>query len=83
MKKLLAIVVVLILIVLGVIFVPRLIHVCDDCDTVFVGTGYEPNMVVMAVSDKTEVICKECAKTHHAASLAFGKSLEEFRKDLF
>jgi len=83
MKKFIAILIVVVLIVLGVIFVPRLIHICDDCDKVFVGTGFEPNIVAVAVSDEAEVVCKECAKTHHAASLAFGKSLEDFRKDLF
>lgn len=89
MKKIVSVIVVLAIVAAGVVFVPKLVHKCDDCGEVFVGVGYEP----MALSDlaadlnltdkEMEVICEECAEKHHAAALLLGKELDEFKLKLF
>ncbi|MBQ7088856.1 MAG: hypothetical protein IJN04_04360 [Clostridia bacterium] len=86
-RLLIAAVAVLAVIALLVIMVPRLIHRCDNCDTVFFGTGYYANDLSNAVSSVTgqanKVLCEECAAQEHALAIAFGKKLEEFRRPLF
>ena len=84
MKKNIAIIaIVAVLLSVGVVFVPRLTHTCDDCDEFFVGTGYNPNMISDILSDKEQIICKECAEKQHAIQIALGKSVDEFKRKLF
>ena len=74
-------------IALLVILVPRLTHRCDNCDTVFFGTGYYANDLSNVVTSVTgqadKVLCEECAAQEHALAIAFGKKLEEFKRPLF
>lgn len=84
MKKYLPIAIVAIVIILGLIFVPKLVHSCDDCGKTFVGTGYEPTALVDMFGDEEAedmVICEECAEEHHALEMAFGAELEDFKRD--
>lgn len=71
----------------GVVFVPRLVHRCDNCGKLFVGTGYYPNVVTSTIADLTaqeeKILCGDCAREDHALSLVAGKSIEEFRRPLF
>lgn len=83
MKKIISLVVVAVIVVAGIIFVPKLAHTCDDCDKFFVGAGYEPNMLEDMMTDDEQIICEECAEKQHAVSLALGKTLDEYKKDLF
>lgn len=84
MKKIIAIIaIVAVLLSVGVVFVPRLTHTCDDCDEFFVGTGYKPNVISDILSDKEQIICKECAAKQHAIQIALGKSVDEFKRKFF
>lgn len=66
----------------AVIFVPRVIHTCDDCGQTFFGTGYRPNILADVISDD-QTICKDCAARQHAIEIALGYSLDGFKKGLF
>ncbi len=66
-----------------VYFAPKLIHKCDDCETWFVGTGYETNIIADVASDTDQTICKSCAEKQHIIETTMGKSLDEFKKGLF
>lgn len=83
MKKIIAIVVAAVIVLAGVIFIPRLAHTCDDCGEFFVGTGYKPNIVSDLLNDEEQVICKGCAEKQHAISIALGQNLDEYKWDLF
>lgn len=83
MKKIIGVLMVVILLSVSVYFVPRLIHKCDDCEKVFVGTGYEPNAILELVSDENETICKSCAEKQHVIEITLGKNLEDYKKSLF
>lgn len=83
MKKIISLVVVVAIIVAGIIFVPKITHTCDDCEKFFLGAGYEPNIVEDLLSSEEQIICKECAEKQHALSIAMGKSLDDFKRDLF
>lgn len=88
MKKILAVVVVIAIVAAGVVFVPELVHTCDDCGQVFFGTGYEPSVLTgivnnLVAEEEQEVICKSCAETQHAASILLGKTLDEFKRAMF
>lgn len=83
MKKVIALIVAVVLIAAGIVFIPKIAHTCDDCGKLFVGTGYEPNIVEDFVSEKEQIICKECAEKQHAISIALGKSVDDFKRDLF
>lgn len=84
MKKIIAIVAAIaILLVAGIVFIPRLAHTCDDCGKFFVGTGYKPNVISDLFSEKDQIICKECAEKQHAVSIALGKTADEFKRKLF
>lgn len=83
MKRIITLLLVVAIVVAGVIFLPKLVHTCDGCDKFFVGTGYEPNVIVDFVNSDEQTICKECAETQHALSILTGKSVEDFRKKLF
>ncbi len=83
MKKIIAIALVAVIVVAGIIFVPKLAHTCDDCGEFFVGTGYKPNVVSELLDDQNQVICKECAEKQHALAIALGKTLDEYKLPLF
>ena len=83
MKKIIALVIVAAVVVAGVIFVPKVAHKCDDCSKFFVGAGYEPNIVEDLLSSEQQIICKKCAEEQHAVSIALGKSVDDFKRDLF
>ncbi|MBR7133797.1 MAG: hypothetical protein IKD04_09735 [Clostridia bacterium] len=83
MKKILLFAVILVIVVAGVVFVPKLAHKCDDCGDFFVGAGYKPNIVSDLLNDEEQIICKDCAEKQHALSLAVGGDVEEFKRDLF
>jgi hypothetical protein len=75
--------VIVVITALVVFFAPKLIHKCDDCGKIFVGTGYEPNAVENIVNSDQEIICKECAEKQHAVAGFFGGDIEEYRRGLF
>ena len=59
----------------------RLVHKCDTCDKLFLGTGYKPNAA--KASAGVRVVCKDCAAKQHAASAYFGDGLKEYRYGIF
>ena len=85
MGKIIAVIIAAVIIILGIIFIPKVVHTCSDCEKMFIGACYEPNIISELLSSKEgdEVICKDCAEEQHALSIALGKSLDEFKKDLF
>ncbi|MBR2316029.1 MAG: hypothetical protein IKA56_05230 [Clostridia bacterium] len=83
MKKIISLVVAVVIIVAGVVFVPELAHTCDSCDKFFIGVGYKANILDNLTSDEEKIICKSCAEQHHAVSIAFGESLNSFKRELF
>lgn len=83
MKKIISIALVVILVIVGIVYIPKLFHTCDDCGKFFVGAGYEPNIISDLFSDDEVIICKSCAKEQHKLSLAIGKDLDDYKKDIF
>ena len=83
MKKIISLVVVVAIIIAGIIFVPKIAHTCDDCEKFFLGAGYEPDIVEDLLSSEEQIICKKCAEKQHALSIATGKSIDDFKRDLF
>ena len=67
----------------NVILVPKITHTCDDCGKFFIGAGYEPNIVEELISDAEQIICKDCAEDQHMLSLKLGKTLDDFKRELF
>ncbi len=83
MKKIISIVLVICLIA-GVAFLGfKLVNKCDNCGKIFVGTGYEANVISDALSKNDKILCKACAEKSHALELAVGKSLSDYRRGLF
>ena len=83
MKKIIALIVVIAIVVAGIIFIPKITHNCDDCGKFFVGAGYEPNVVEDLLSEEEQVICKGCAEEQHALAIMMGKSVNDFKRELF
>lgn len=83
MKKIVSLVIIVAIIAAGIIFVPKLAHTCDNCEKFFVGAGYEPNIISDFLSEEEKIICKDCAEDEHALSLLAGKSLDDFKRDIF
>lgn len=83
MKKLFKFLFTIIIVCAVVYFAPKLVHKCDDCEKWFVGPGYEASVVADVISDDDQTICKTCAEKQHAIETALGKSLNDFKKDLF
>lgn len=83
MKKIVVWAIVAVLAVSSVVFIPQILHTCDDCEQVFFGVGYEPNVVENILSNKEQIICKGCAEKQHAVAIALGKSIEEYKRELF
>lgn len=71
----------------GVVFVPRLVHHCDRCNKLFVGTGYYGNVLTNTMSSlqgrNNKILCSECARDDHAVEIFAGKTLDDFRRPLF
>jgi len=80
MKKIIA--VILVVILAGAVFVlyPKLVLECDDCHETFFGTGYVPNAIQEWASETEMIICEKCALEQHGFALATGKTLEEFKR---
>lgn len=72
-----------VLVAAGLVFLPRILHICDACGTFFIGTGYEANAVVDFLSRKEPVICRHCAEKQHVIAIASGKPVETFKRGLF
>ncbi len=83
MKKIGALIVLVVIVAAGVVFIPRITHNCDDCGRFFIGSGYEPNVVEGLLADEEQTICKGCAEEQHALAILMGKSVNDFKKDLF
>lgn len=83
MKKIIALIVIVSIVAVGIIFIPKITHTCNDCGKFFVGAGYEPNVVEDLLSEEEQTICKGCAEEQHALSIMMGKSVNDFKKDLF
>lgn len=83
MKKLMSLAVAAVVIVVGIVLAPKLVHKCDACEKMFVGAGYEPFALVSMVSEEDQTICKDCAEEQHALEIGLGKSVDDFKKDLF
>ena len=83
MKKIISLVVVVAIVVAGIVFIPEIAHTCDDCEKFFIGAGYEPNIIEDLLSDEDQIICKACAEEQHALAIAAGKTLDDFKRDLF
>lgn len=83
MKKVLT-TLLLLIVLAGIVFIGfRLINVCSTCDKHFVGLGYEGNSIdTMINEEEPQILCEDCAKTHHALSLLTGKELDEFKRVL-
>lgn len=82
-KKIIAILAVVVVLVGGIVFVPRLVHTCDDCGDFFVGTGYNANVASDFFADDEQIICRKCAEKQHAISITLGKSVNDFKRELF
>lgn len=73
--------------VLAVVFVPRLTHHCDNCERFFIGTGYSAaalsDLVTSLTGQADKILCKDCAMQEHALEIGLGKSLDDFKLPLF
>ena len=83
MKKLFKLLLTIALICAIVYFAPKLVHKCDGCEQWFIGPGYEASVLVDAVTDDDQTICRDCAEKHHIVEVALGTSVDDFRKNLF
>lgn len=86
MKKtslVIVLVIVIAAVVASVIFVPQFVHKCDDCSSVYFGTGYKPNILKDIFSDDMNRICKDCAEKQHMLSGILGTELDEYKYELF
>lgn len=82
MKKFLKFLLTVILIAAAVFLALRLINTCDHCEQRFFGLGYEGNVIDNAVNQEPQILCEECAGLHHALALTFGKSLDDYQREL-
>lgn len=80
MKKIIRFLVGIVVLLVLITYIPQFLHICTDCETFFIGAGYEQNILVDAVSDKKGILCKKCAEKHHALSVGLGKSLDYYKK---
>ncbi len=87
LSRIISLVVIAAIVCGAIYFVPKLVHKCDKCDALIIGTGYEANIVSNALSDlggkERKIICKNCAEKEHALGLATGKTLDDFKIPLF
>ena len=86
-KFLAVLLIVAVLAAAGVVFGPRLVHHCSNCDKLFVGTGYYPNGISSAISDlkkeEKKILCADCAAKEHSLEITLGKRLSDFKRPLF
>lgn len=80
MKKIIKLLVSVLVILVLITYASQFFHVCDGCDSFFIGSGYEPNALADMINAEDELLCKECAEVHHIISLGLGEDLSEFRK---
>ena len=83
MRKLIALAVVVVVVVAAIVFVPKVVHTCDSCDTLIFGAGYEPSLVESLLSSEDKVVCRDCAEEQHALEIALGASVEDYKRELF
>ena len=71
----------------GIVFVPRLVHHCSNCDKLILGTGYYANVVTNTLAgfngNGEKILCRDCAEKDHSLEILAGKTLDEFRRPLF
>lgn len=80
MKKIIIIAVAVVLIVAGVVLIPRLVHTCENCDALFFGTGYE---VPSLFTESDGALCKDCAEKAYGIFSILGGDVSDFKKPLF
>lgn len=83
MKKLFKTLFTLVVLLAIIYFAPKLVHKCDDCNKWFVGPGYKANIIANVISDDNQTICKDCAEIQHKIEITLGKSISEYRKEVF
>ena len=84
MKKILAVVLVLVILGAGAFLGLRLFNTCDSCGESYFGTGYAPNVLYEAFTENTEDICEECAELNHVLEIGLGsKTLDDYKLPLF
>ena len=83
MKKILKVLLAIIVISIMIYFAPKLVHKCDGCESWFVGPGYKANVIANVIADDNQTLCRDCAEAQHKIEIALGKSLDEYRKDIF
>lgn len=83
MKKLISLIMTLVVVLALILYVPYYFHKCDTCDKLVIGPGYEANLVVDLFSEENQVICRDCAETHHGLTTLFGKDVSDFQRPWF
>lgn len=83
MKKILKFIVIIAVLAAAIFIGAKLIHKCDDCDKIFIGTGYKANILSDAVSSNDKVICRDCAEIEHIFEIGLGKNVEDFKRGMF
>lgn len=63
-----------------VTYIPQFVHICTDCERLFVGAGYEQNVIADVIATEEGILCKECAEKQHALSVGLGKSLDDYKR---
>lgn len=63
-------------------YTSQFFHICTDCETFFIGAGYERNIVADVISAEDGTLCKKCAEKHHMLSVGLGKSLNDYKKSI-
>ena len=86
-KMIVSVLVLVAVIAAAVIFVPKVLHSCDNCGDTFLGGGYYANVVSNTLTSlsgqEDKILCKDCAAKEHALAIAAGKSLEDFKRPMF
>ena len=80
MKTFVKIIIGILVVCMLVLYVPQFFHSCTGCESFFLGLGYEENIIVDAMSEDDGVLCRDCAEYHHALSIGFGKSIDDYSK---
>lgn len=83
MKKTVKVIISVVIIAAAALVAPKVVDRCDDCDRMFVGAGYEPNVIEDYLAEEDQIICESCAREQHKIALTLGKELDEFKRDLF
>ena len=83
MKKILKLLLSIVVICAIVYFAPKLVHKCDGCESWVVGPGYKANVIANVISDDNQTLCRECAEENHKIEIALGKSVDNYKNDIF